>query len=283
MQKYVAKVAVDRIYDNAKNGLIGHLVVLFLTALLFWNKLPAYIIEIGVVSHTFLILRRAYLRYKYFQIRDDLVDLEEINSWMRKYRRCMFLSGLAFGLMIFFFQSLFVEYHFLILTILIGLSAGGLYTLGEVFSIYASYVLAMLLTALVWMLLQDAYVYTVGAILIVVAIYYYLSMARRYENNFKQITIEQRNVSEHIKKQEQMQEELLKQKDILEYQATHDVLTGLPNRTLFNDRLEQSIQKAKRNGTHIALFFIDLDHFKEINDSLGHHVGDEVLKIVTSR
>ncbi|NOR57536.1 MAG: diguanylate cyclase, partial [Sulfurimonas sp.] len=195
MQKYVAKVAVDRIYDNAKNGLIGHCVVLFLTALLFWNKIPTYIIEIGVVSHAFLILRRAYLRYKYFKIRDELVDLEEINSWMRKYRRCMFLSGLAFGLMIFFFQDLFVEYHFLILTILIGLSAGGLYTLGEVFSIYASYVLAMLLTALVWMLLQDAYVYTIGSILIVVAIYYYLSMARRYEHNFKQIIIEQRNVA----------------------------------------------------------------------------------------
>jgi len=283
MQKYVTKVAVDRIYDNARNGIIGHIVVLFLTALLFWNKIPTNIIVIGIVSHSFLILRRSYLRYKYFKVKDDLLDLEEINSWMRKYRRCMFLSGLAFGLMIFFFQGLFSEYHFLILTILIGLSAGGLYTLGEVFSIYASYVLAMLSTALVWMLLQDAYVYTVGAVLIIVAIYYYLSMARRYENNFKQIIIEQRNVAQHMKKQEQMQDELLKQKDILEYQATHDALTGLPNRTLFNDRLEQSIQKAKRNGTHIALFFIDLDHFKEINDSLGHHIGDEVLKVIASR
>ena len=283
MKKYVAKVAVDRIYDNSQNGIIGHFVVLFLIALLFWNKIPSNVIWLGVVSHMFLILRRSYLRYKYFKIKDSIVDLEEINYWMKKYRRCMFFSGLAFGLMIFFFQNLLIEYHFLFLTILIGLSAGGLYTVGEVFSVYASYVLSMLLTALVWMLLQDAYIYSIASMMIVVAIYYYLSIARRYSNNFKQISIEQKTVSEQMKTQEQMQDELLKQKDILEYQATHDALTGLPNRTLFNDRLEQSIQKAKRNSTNIALFFIDLDHFKEINDSLGHHVGDEVLKVITSR
>ncbi len=69
----------------------------------------------------------------------------------------------------------------------------------------------------------------------------------------------------------------------LEHQATHDTLTGLANRTLFDDRLEQGILKAKRNRTRLALLFIDLDHFKEINDSMGHKVGDKALKIVTRR
>jgi diguanylate cyclase (GGDEF)-like protein/PAS domain S-box-containing protein len=69
----------------------------------------------------------------------------------------------------------------------------------------------------------------------------------------------------------------------LSYQAHHDSLTGLPNRTLFNDRLSQSLEKAKRNNSKIALLFLDLDHFKKINDSLGHDVGDEVLKYITSR
>ena len=283
MQKYMMKLSVERIYDSSMRGVIGHLVVLLLIGLLFWNKIPAHIIGIGAIFHIFLILRRTYLRYKYFKIKDKLDDLEDINSWMKKYRRCMFFSGLSFGLIIFAFQGLLAEYHFLILTILIGISAGSLYTLGEVFSIYVSYILALLVPAFIWMILQDAYVYTIGSILIVVAIYYYLSMARRYENNFKQILAEQLNVSKHMKKQDEMQNELLKQKDILEHQATHDSLTGLPNRTLFNDRLEQSIKKAKRNGTNIALFFIDLDHFKEINDSLGHHIGDEVLKVVATR
>ncbi|MGB5965241.1 MAG: diguanylate cyclase [Sulfurimonadaceae bacterium] len=77
--------------------------------------------------------------------------------------------------------------------------------------------------------------------------------------------------------------ELNRQKDSLAYKAHHDALTGLPNRALFNDRLEQAISKAKRHKEKIALFFIDLDHFKEINDTLGHEVGDEVLKFFAKR
>ncbi len=69
----------------------------------------------------------------------------------------------------------------------------------------------------------------------------------------------------------------------LEHQAFHDALTNLPNRALFNDRLTQGISKAKRNNSSVALFFIDLDRFKHINDSLGHDVGDEVLKIIATR
>ena len=86
-----------------------------------------------------------------------------------------------------------------------------------------------------------------------------------------------------VTKQRNIEEELIIQKDALSYQAHHDYLTGLPNRILFNDRLAQAIEKAKRKSSKIALLFIDLDHFKEINDSLGHETGDEVLKEVTHR
>ncbi len=86
-----------------------------------------------------------------------------------------------------------------------------------------------------------------------------------------------------ITHQREMELALKKQKNILSHQAHHDALTGLPNRILFHDRLEQSIQVSKRKQTKTALLFIDLDHFKEINDSLGHDVGDEILKTVSNR
>ncbi len=88
-----------------------------------------------------------------------------------------------------------------------------------------------------------------------------------------------RDITGHIS----VQDELREQRNILDHQAHHDALTSLPNRVLFNDRVNQGIEKGKRNNTKFAILFIDLDHFKEINDTLGHAVGDEILKIVSSR
>lgn len=68
-----------------------------------------------------------------------------------------------------------------------------------------------------------------------------------------------------------------------EYLATHDPLTRLPNRSLFQDRLRQSLAHARRHGARVALMFIDLDNFKTINDTLGHDIGDELLKAAALR
>jgi diguanylate cyclase (GGDEF)-like protein/PAS domain S-box-containing protein len=65
--------------------------------------------------------------------------------------------------------------------------------------------------------------------------------------------------------------------------AQHDVLTNLPNRTLFNDRLRQAISLADRQGKQLAVLFVDLDQFKRINDSLGHTMGDKLLRSVAGR
>jgi diguanylate cyclase (GGDEF)-like protein len=71
--------------------------------------------------------------------------------------------------------------------------------------------------------------------------------------------------------------------DEIRHQALHDHLTGLPNRFLVVDRAEQMLARAQRHSTDIALMFVDLDGFKDVNDSLGHHVGDQILKAVATR
>jgi len=76
---------------------------------------------------------------------------------------------------------------------------------------------------------------------------------------------------------------ITEQKEAARHASFHDVLTGLPNRALFNDRLEHGLAQARRHGWSLAVMFLDLDKFKSINDTHGHDVGDVVLKEVARR
>ena len=77
--------------------------------------------------------------------------------------------------------------------------------------------------------------------------------------------------------------DLNESREALKHLAQHDGLTGLPNRALFNDRLQQALSQARRDQTRLALLFVDLDEFKAINDTYGHHVGDALLIAVAQR
>lgn len=88
--------------------------------------------------------------------------------------------------------------------------------------------------------------------------------------------VEIRGVTRDISESKAAQEKI-------QYMAMHDQLTGLPNRVLLNDRLQQALAVAKRNDGQVALMFLDLDKFKQINDTLGHDAGDQLLKEAAGR
>jgi len=77
--------------------------------------------------------------------------------------------------------------------------------------------------------------------------------------------------------------ELKDKSEVLKYQAEHDTLTKLPNRLLFLDRLKQALRHAKRVNESVSVLFLDLDRFKEVNDTYGHEAGDKLLQSVTER
>jgi len=85
------------------------------------------------------------------------------------------------------------------------------------------------------------------------------------------------------REQYQAKQQLQKKQKDIQYLAYHDLLTGIPNRTLFMDRVNQTIARAQRHDQQFALLFIDMDRFKSINDTLGHLIGDRVLQLVASR
>ncbi|MGA3081228.1 MAG: PAS domain S-box protein [Terracidiphilus sp.] len=86
-----------------------------------------------------------------------------------------------------------------------------------------------------------------------------------------------------ITSRKEAEEHLAKLTQQIVYSTEYDALTGLPNRMLLNDRLEQAISLARRQGGQVAVLFLDLDGFKHINDSLGHSTGDKLLQYVASR
>lgn len=88
---------------------------------------------------------------------------------------------------------------------------------------------------------------------------------------------------ENITQRKNAEGELRKQKNLMEYRAYHDELTGLPNRSYFLEELERTLNRVRHSKGLGALLFIDMDHFKEINDSLGHSHGDRVLKVISKR
>lgn len=96
-------------------------------------------------------------------------------------------------------------------------------------------------------------------------------------NTALKVEVKEREIIEHEL------EELKIEKDIATQASLHDILTGLPNRALFYDRLEHGLEQAKRHDWNLAVMFIDLNKFKEINDEHGHDVGDKVLLTIANR
>lgn len=90
------------------------------------------------------------------------------------------------------------------------------------------------------------------------------------------------NINRYVAVKQEITEKK-KMEEILYHQANFDALTGLPNRNLFNDRLDLALKKAARSTSPLGLMMLDLDYFKEINDTLGHDAGDELLKQAAER
>ncbi len=416
------KITKEGLYQTSKTfkySIGGQLIVLLLIAFLLSGKISLNIILSGFILHIMILFGRGYSYFQYNKNMQMVTDSKSLSNWLSVYQIGAFLTGLAWGMILFFTPGLPAEYYFFIYAIIYGLTASAVLTLGTVFPAYIAFMLPILVISLVWMMQQNGLIYTISSLMIILLAFYYFFAARRFSQNFRQIFMERMTIEESmvelekknraLQKSEKLnrklnmrmalalagsntsvlewdftessvyispswkemlgfgdaelsnsastwnrrvhrddmrtvylslkkhiaekkkyfenthrlkhkdghwiwilaraqilydvngkavrmvgthtditerkiaEEKLFEQKNILDHQAHHDLLTELPNRILFNDRLNQGIEKAKREKMNLALLFIDLDHFKQINDTLGHEIGDRVLRVVALR
>lgn len=112
------------------------------------------------------------------------------------------------------------------------------------------------------------------------------AVKEKVEDVAEQLTIVNEALADEIIQRERLENELSEvkvQEVSARHDALHDPLTGLANRVLFNDRLEHALAQAKRYSWALAVMFLDLDKFKEVNDIYGHGVGDKLLQIISKR
>jgi diguanylate cyclase (GGDEF)-like protein len=141
-----------------------------------------------------------------------------------------------------------------------------------------------------WLLYQKQHVYVVLSIAVLAYLFFMLELSMR---GYKQLrtTIKLRHVNEFLVKQlSGRNQDLLieiaereKTQEQLDYLATHDALTKIPNRLSFNLIFDKTLARAHRHSQELMILFIDVDHFKDINDNYGHDIGDIILYKVARR
>ncbi|MEA2100894.1 MAG: EAL domain-containing protein, partial [Campylobacterota bacterium] len=160
--------------------------------------------------------------------------------------------------------------------IVAGLSAGAVMSLSYYKNLIITYLLILILPFTYFIYIQGTQVHTLISVLMLVFLFMLIMFSKRYHKNILDLIISKLTLEKTLKEKEESEEKI-------RYQAFYDHLTGLANRLTFNDRLNQQLSKLARSKRYGAILFIDIDHFKTINDSLGHHIGDILLQTFASR
>lgn len=244
-------------------------VAVLIVAAMVWTPATSHLVAIWVATTLLVAAYRLQTlrRFRRMSVEERIARAERLH-W--NYIFGAALGGVSWGLLaILLWDSSSFQLGVLIVIAIAGLCSGSIVTLAafsEASIVFIS--MAMGLLGLRFVLEGGSESYAMAVLTVV-----YMVLVGSYAVRASKTLVEG------------LEMKLLRSRaeDTIRRQALYDELTGLPNRRLLQDRLTQSVARAKRHQQRAALLFLDLDHFKRVNDSLGHSVGDELLVEIARR
>jgi len=259
---------VHEIISSTVTGFVGQLLVLLFALLFTAGYVPTAILTGWVLLHllNFLLRYRIVQRYLRAVERDDKPFAHRL---FRGYLTSLATTSLLWAAMPLGIFWLPEEYHFLLYALIISLTFGSTMSIGPLTPVFMIYVLPMNLVMMGVLLYEGGRVHVAAALFLPVAFFFAARAARMHLMDYTVLL-----TREH---------EATSLKEFFEHRAHHDALTGIPNRFKFFERFRHRLDEAKKEERPLALFFLDLDRFKQINDTYGHAAGDRVLEVVGQR
>ncbi|GAC1357521.1 MAG: hypothetical protein NVSMB31_17990 [Vulcanimicrobiaceae bacterium] len=263
-----ARVSAERVallYQNGISTISTSLGVAALLVYLMWGQLPHAHVELWASIFCAVTIARFFLVGSFFRNRERVPAA----LWQRLFELGALAAGISWGLCaLWLFPAHSVDLQLFLVFVMMGLAAGAASSLSPILSVDVLFLLPTILPSALRMLAQPSTTTHVGGLM---ALLFCIAMLVIALNNHRLIdeALGLRFTNADLARE-------------LELLATRDSLTGLPNRLIFNERLETAIKRASRNRHEVALMFIDCDKFKSINDTYGHKFGDEYLKHIAT-
>ena len=255
------------IYSAVPLSLAAILINSSILSVVFWDIVPHHV-NLSWLSATYAISLYRWVILKQFNAASDASRKD--GRWRIAFGLGVVSSGAVWGAAsVFLFPYDSMLHQLLLAFVIAGMSAGAVTTLSAIYGFCVAF-LMLSLAPLIWSFaIAGNAISSTMAIMTALFSLMVIGSSKRL-NQMIMETLQTRN-------------ERRQAQETIRYQALYDELTDLPNRRLLLERLAQEMSRSKRHGHMGAVLFLDLDHFKKINDSLGHRVGDTVLQAVAKR